>query len=359
MRKGRNVWGNRFWAMLLAMVLVVGMVSGCGNGNTKEPATEDQGTSQGQETGAPQTEQEENAGADAGDITITLISPQVGNAWWQIAKKGFEDKCAELGVTAVYTGGDDHSVSKHIEAMETVLTQKPDAVIAMAIEPGSYDNILGKYKDAGIPVVTFYSDATSEDLRLSYVGCDYDDIARQEIEAIIEAVKERCDDVPKLGVLVNTLDQETHMIRPEIYQEYMDENCPGGEVLVVEPTNGDSVAGADLLASLTQSYPEMNSLICVEGESGPALGKIYKELNLADKNFCLFVNGDQAECLNAIRDGAYGSMAFDVYGAAAKAVEVIVADLNGEETESSYIWPGLMVTEENLEETEKLFGFAN
>lgn len=349
----RNKWlGSKVWALLLTIVLASFPLAGCGDTkDTEEPSSDTQEASE--------PKQEDTGASGDEELTITLVSPQVGNAWWQIAKKGFEDKCSELGVNAVYTGGDDHSVSKHIEAMETVLTQKPDAVIAMAIEPGSYDNILKKYQEADIPVVTFYSDATSEDLRLSYVGCDYEDIAKQEIEAIIAAIKEKCDDVPKLGVLVNTLDQETHMIRPEIYQKYMEENCPGGEVLAVEPTSGDSVTGADLLSSLTQTYPEMNSLICVEGESGPALGKVYKELNLADKNFCLFVNGDQAECLNAIRDGAYGSMAFDVYGAAAKAVEVIVANQKGEAVESSYIWPGLMVTADNLEETEKKFGFSN
>jgi ABC-type sugar transport system substrate-binding protein len=292
-----------------------------------------------------------------GGYTITLVSPQVGNAWWQICQKGFMDKCNELGIKGIVTGGDDHSVQRHIEAMETVLTQKPDAVITMAIEEGAYTNILTQYKNANIPVVTFAADTNRPDLRVAYVGWDYAMIGEQEIKDIIKAVKKLSNDVPKLGVLVNNLDQTTHMIRPEVYQKYMDANCPGGKVVAVEPTHGDSVRGADLLVQLTQAHPEMNSLICVEGESTPALGKVFKELNLAGKNFALFGNGDQAESLNAIRDGAYGVEAYDCYNAAGRTVEVMLSYLKGEKVESNYFVPGVMVTAENLEATEKAYGF--
>ena len=80
-------------------------------------------------------------------------------------------------------------------------------------------------------------------------------------------------------------------------------------------------------------------------------------MNLAEKNFTLIVNGDQQEMVNAIDDGAYATTTFDAYGAAAKAVDVIDAYLRGEDVESSYIWPGLMVTAENKAEYEEKMGW--
>ena len=119
--------------------------------------------------------------------------------------------------------------------METVLVEKPAAIITIALNPTAYDPILGKYKEAGIPVITFYGDASDSSLRLAYIGCDYEEIGTMEIKTIVDAVQAATGEVPMIGVLVGTLDQETHMIRPEIYQKYMDENNIMGEVVDVQP----------------------------------------------------------------------------------------------------------------------------
>lgn len=292
--------------------------------------------------------------AAASDVStskkIVLVNPLVGNTWWSVVEKGFYDECKKLGYEGVSTGPTSGTVEDHLNAMQTVLVEKPAAIITIALNPTAYDPVLEKYKAAGIPVITFYGDATKPDLRLSYIGCDYNTIGETEIQTIIKAVKDASGQPPMLGVLVGTLDQDSHMIRPEIYQKYMDDNNIKGKVVDVQPTNSDPTTAASLLQTMTLGHPEMNALICVEGTSGAALGKEYKLLNLAEKKFTLIVGGDQEEMVNAINDGAYGTMTFDAYGAAAKAVDVLDSYLKGEKADSSYTWPGLMVTNANKAE---------
>lgn len=143
--------------------------SGAGAGTTAAGAL---ATAAGSAAGGAEAKTEAAAAAPDRKIKIMFDCPKVNDPVWLIAKEGFEAAGKDLGFEAVWTGADDHSVEKTVEAIENTIAAAPDGIVCCPFSPTAFTNVLGKAQDSGIVVTTVCVDADSEDQRTAFVGMD-------------------------------------------------------------------------------------------------------------------------------------------------------------------------------------------
>ena len=90
-----------------------------------------------------------------------------------LVKDGFSAKAKEIGVTreTLYTGPQTLNATRQLEiSNELVDKGNVQGIAVSVIDPISIESAINKALDAGIPVITFDSDAGPNSRRLAYVG---------------------------------------------------------------------------------------------------------------------------------------------------------------------------------------------
>jgi ribose transport system substrate-binding protein len=91
-----------------------------------------------------------------------------------------------------------------------------------------------------------------------------------------------------------------------------------------EPNNSDMVIAMQKMEAVFKAYPEINLVIGVAGEVGPAAAKVVSEMGLRDKITIIAID-DVAETVDWLKKGViYGIMAQNFYKMGNYGVELLV-----------------------------------
>ena len=87
---------------------------------------------------------------------------------------GIHDACALLGCDYQWTGSETSDVAQMVNAMNTAIAGKADAIAVCIVDPKGFDRPIDRALDAGIPVFSYNADAPrgSDNHRLAYIGQD-------------------------------------------------------------------------------------------------------------------------------------------------------------------------------------------
>ncbi len=118
------------------------------------------------------------AGSGAGDFSktpgfkFTFINHVTTNTFFQATQYGLQDAAALLGLPKPqWTGSETSNVSQMVSAMNTAVTAKVDGIAIALVDEKAFNDPVQKALDAGIPVVSYNADVTTN-ARLNYVGQD-------------------------------------------------------------------------------------------------------------------------------------------------------------------------------------------
>ena len=127
---------KKFLSSLMAAVLVLGALAGCGNTQ------------------------------DAGKKTIAVVAKGESHAFWQSVKAGAEAAGEKYGYNITFRGPASESAKdlpSQMEMVQTALSNNASAIVLGTIGEGFVD-MLSQAKDAGIPVVQFDSGIWAKDI---------------------------------------------------------------------------------------------------------------------------------------------------------------------------------------------------
>jgi simple sugar transport system substrate-binding protein len=106
-----------------------------------------------------------------GDLTIAVVTHGgVGDAFWDVVKKGAEQAGSDLGVTVNYQG--DGDAARQAGLIDTAVTQNVDGLVVSMANPDALEESIRNAVDAGIPVITINSgeDRSAEFGAITHVG---------------------------------------------------------------------------------------------------------------------------------------------------------------------------------------------
>jgi simple sugar transport system substrate-binding protein len=144
-------------ALLLVSVLVLS--AGCGGDDDDEAA----------ETGTGTTDTVDLTQAE--DITIAVVTHGgVGDAFWDVVKKGAEKAGSDLGIRVNYQGDGDPANQANL--IDTAVSEKVDGLVVSMANPDALEQSIKSAVSAGIPVITINSgeDRSREFGALTHIG---------------------------------------------------------------------------------------------------------------------------------------------------------------------------------------------
>src|ERR1700739_4821011 len=91
--------------------------------------------------------------------TYYLIADNISLPYWQAAIAGFDAAAHQYGVHAVVAGPKTFDTQAELQALEHAVAAKPDGILISVSDAAVLQDEINKAIDAGIPVLTFDSDA--------------------------------------------------------------------------------------------------------------------------------------------------------------------------------------------------------
>ena len=134
---------------VLAAVLAVAVLAGVAGCGEKKPQTQTQ-------PGMQPTAQPEK-------IRIAMVVKNLGNGFFDAAHEGAREAAAQLGnVEIIYTGPTTPSAEGQIDIINSLISQKVDAIVISANDPNAIVPIARKAMQRGIKVLSFDSGLAQE-----------------------------------------------------------------------------------------------------------------------------------------------------------------------------------------------------
>lgn len=316
---------KKTWACSMAIVLVAGILFGCGQKADPEPA-ESNNSSQEEaaEEAVTETPEEAPAEEEKEDFHFVYVTPAGASPYFVDIQDGIDAAAKDLGVTVDTVGPDDVDFIAQIEAMEAAAVDKPDGIMTMAVNPESYTEPIKKVVEGGVPVVLLDGDAP-ESLRSFYVGVNTFNQGVDMAKKIAEVAGEDA----KIGIVTAGLDVDIINWRIDGMREEM-KNHEGMEIIAIEDAHQDTIAAGEKATTMIQTYPEINVMVAAGASDVPGVGKAIDDLGKKDEILGVAFN-DDPQGLSYLETGVYDFIIASLpYEEGYATVQAMVAVVKGE-----------------------------
>jgi len=203
---------------------------------------------------------QEGAPAGTGQkLRFAVIPKSLDLPVFNYARTGAERAAAELGdVEILWNAPLSADQLKQKEILESFITQRVDGIAISALSGEFLNETINRAIDAGIPVVTWDSDAPGSK-RHAFYGVD--DLAAGRI--LGEEAAKLLDGKGKVAVITSVgatnLERRLQGVREALRQH------PGMQIIEVYDIKEDPVRCAEIIATGSQRYPDLGAWIAVGG----------------------------------------------------------------------------------------------
>lgn len=324
------------WTSLLAVIVLAGLLAGCGNVVTTDPVNNG-GTAPGNTGGKDD---------DVKEIAVLLWSR--GFEFMVALDQGIQDEAERLGVKVTVLDGQSNS-QVQLGQIEDSLAKKVDAII---LAPANSDELVPgvkKANEAGIPVITVDGVVSQGADIVSSVTFDNKGAGEMAAAYIIEQLG-------KGEVLETTGAQGTYhaVLRGGGFNDGM-KASPDFKV-ISKNANWQAENAQNITADAITANPKINAVFShnddmVRGILG-GLRQINKMKKAGEEGRIMVVGTDGTpEALERIRKGEQdATVQQDPFEMGAAALKAAVDKLDGKEVEKEQYMPATLVTKENVDD---------
>jgi len=196
-------------------------------------------------------------GGDAGNLSITFLPKNLGNAYFDTSDAGGAEAIAEFGGTYAEVGPAESSPDAQVSFINTLTQQGAGGIVVSANDPQAICDALNEARDAGTKVVTFDSDTNPECRDLFINQATAEGIAKVEIDLIAEQI----GGAGKIAILSSTPNATNQNAWIAIMEEYLASDYPDIELVDTVYGTDDDQASFDKTAALLQTYPDLKGIV--------------------------------------------------------------------------------------------------
>ena len=198
------------------------------------------------------------------------------NPFFVPTQYGIADACSLLGCTYQWTGSQTSVASEMVNAMNTAITAKADAIAVALVDSHAFNDPVKRALEAGIPVFSYNADTKGND-RLAYIGQDLFASGQALGRRIVELVGEG----PVVGFIATPgqlniqprLDGAKDAIKASGKNIVLDEVATG-------PTVNEEVSRVD---AYYVGHKDIKGMFAVDAGSTMAVGKAMEKYGLHAK----------------------------------------------------------------------------
>ena len=348
---------KKLFALLLAAVLCMGMLAGCGTdaassaaapASAPAPEKTEQAAAPTETTAAPAEVSAETPAAPA-DVERTVgvsVATATNNPHIVNVVKSLTDALEAQGWTVDLQDADGDA-SKQSTQFDTLVTKGVDLIVYWAHDAQAAVADCKKAADAGIPVISFFADCAEEAHQYieAYVGTDQLVIAN----AVGEYAKEALNGTGKVCIINGKEGKTDFVLRSEGFRSALEGTDI--EILAEEYCDSDRTQAQSIMENFLTPYPEIDLVFVTADDYGYGAYNAIKAAGKAGQIKIVSIDGQQ-EVLQAIKDGEWDMSVYQTTAMLAdKVVEVANRIFAGETIEeynqTTEYYP---VTAENVDE---------
>ncbi len=313
-------------SLMLVLVLAIGLLAGCGGGDT------------GGENG-------DTGGDDA--ITIGYASSNLNDTGQTFVADGAR-AYAEANGLEIQVQDAQEDVVRQQDQVNTMIEQGVDALIVVPVDTAAMGPITDAAQDAGIPLVYVNRNPFGEEQPpegIYYVGSQEIVAGRMQGEALVEMMGEEGN----VGILMGILSNEGAIKRTEGNKEILDQ-YDGITILAEETGNWQRDQGLSLTENWLTAYgDELDAILANNDEM--ALGAV-QALQSAGREDVLVMGVDAIpDALEAVKGGTMAATVLqDLSGQGNTGAEVAHKAATGESVEQVTWIDFVPVTADNVDE---------
>jgi len=338
---------KRLFAALLAGAVAVSMVAcgGSGSGSSSSSSAPAADAAATGEAAAP-------AEAGSGEYKIDVICKTLSSEYWTYIQAGAEAYAKEHpGVTVDVKG--PPSETSYDEQMNMIQTDLGSgAYDGYIIAPLQADTVKTLIAGTDKPIMALDSKIDAPEV-ISFIGTGNEEAAKAGAAAAVEAAKAAGWEEIKCIEIAGVQGDGTNTARMNGYIAGIEEN--GGDFLEDEVHYADAVAdkATNEMEGIMSTHPEGVAIICANNDDmALAAANAAAKAGLEGYKNTIFLGFDgQIPAAQAILDGKMTmSTAQNPYNMAYKAVETMVAYLNGEQVDPVVDSGYTIITKDNAQE---------
>jgi rhamnose transport system substrate-binding protein len=198
-----------------------------------------------------------DTGGSTGNLAITFLPKNLGNAYFDTSDKGGADAIKEFGGTYAEVGPATGTPDGQVSYINTLTQQGVGGIAISANDPKALCDAIKDARTAGVKIVTFDSD-TSPDCRDLFINqATADGIAKVEVDLIAEQI----GDAGKIAILSATANATNQNAWIELMKADLAKDHPNIELVDVVYGDDDDQTSFDKTAALLQTYPDLKGII--------------------------------------------------------------------------------------------------
>jgi len=243
-----------------------------------------------------------------GQLEIVFVTPLVAHPVWDVAREGFEAAGKEFGFRASYVGPQGIDPAEMVNQIEIALVSGADGIVTMPIAPEAMRPAFRKCADQKVPVV-FAGAEDPVSTALAFVGTNEAELGQM---GAADLMKKFGGKPIRAHILQSTMDASFAIKARDGYLKAFKDAGYDFQMVVNEPCNSDMMIAMERYQNSLTAHPEINCIIGVCGEAGPAAAKVVNEMGR--KDIIIMAIDDVAETLDFVRSGdIYATMAQNFY----------------------------------------------
>jgi len=211
------------------------------------------------------------------DEKYFLIASNVQIPYWQTAAAGFSQSASQLKVRAEIAGPDTFDPKAEQQAFEKALQQKPTGILISVADPKLLKEDIDKAIAAGVPVITFDSDAPASK-RLFFIGTN-------NYQAGITGGERLATELHGKGnVVVFSMPEQINLAeRLRGYRDALENKAQIKIVRVVDIKGDPRVAFDTATQILGKEKNKVDAIVCLEALAGKEVATVLSNNNVKDK----------------------------------------------------------------------------
>ena len=284
--------------------------------------------------------------------TFAVVPKAMNNPFFDLARDGCEARAAELGnVTCLYIGPVEHEATTQAQIIEDLITQGVDGLAISVSDIAAATTVIDRATEAGIAVITFDSDAP-DSTRVAYVGTD-NKLFGEDLGKLLLQVAPNGGTYGMIsgGAAAPNLALRVDGVREALEGSNWTE-VPGSPTF----SNDDIALAVQQMSDLKTANPDLSAIVPVGGWPmfAPDGWKNFVDQYKADLDsgaFALVVADTLPQQLELLKEGyANGLVGQRPYEMGEKAMDTLLAIVNGETVEEIIYTGNDVVTAENVDE---------
>ena len=280
-----------------------------------------------------------------GQLSIVFVTPLVAHPVWDVAREGFEAAAKEFGFKASYVGPQGIDPAEMVNQIEIALVSGADGIVTMPIAPEAMRPVFRKCAEQNVPVV-FAGAEDDMSKALAFVGTNEAELGKIGATALMKMFGGK---PIRAHILQSTMDASFAIKARDGYLNAFKSYNGDFRMVLNEPCNSDMMIAMERYQNALAAHPDINCLIGVCGEAGPAAAKVVKELGR--KDIIIMAIDDVAETLDFVRSGdIQGTLAQNFYKIGYEPAKILYEYLkNGKQPGSFKNDSGsMLVTKDNI-----------